>query len=281
MLDLLAKEHVQSIVLLMPSWQSYSRSDLGRVSNANHLRSLTIRSCRGSEATTFHSIAQLLSALPALQELGLRDLALPRKSIVTLPRPIFKLDALAMIGMDKIRSPELCWLLRSTAVAESLKRLALEWNQSPKALNEVRYTVLRTVEFYLWTNTERVAESFVLHFPNLQHYAVNTRVATNATRLVRNVDSPSLKHLTIRLSKRKTLASLVNILATKDERLLSFPDKVTLASSLDGNDATTNALLRLAASICQEQRRIDCKIWDEDTRAEHLWLPHWCVLSAY
>ncbi|KAL8287400.1 hypothetical protein RQP46_003258 [Phenoliferia psychrophenolica] len=140
-----------------------------------------------------HTIGQLLTNLPHLTTLALRNIQVVPASLEGLVPPTYALQSLALFnfGGPALEPAHLRWLLRSTSHAESLRHLALEWHaDSARTLNPVRYLALRVTHLALSSSHPGVPESLAIHFPSLKVLELKSTARINVERLLANLEGP-------------------------------------------------------------------------------------------
>ena len=146
-----------------------------------------------SSGFNLHTIGQLLSNLPSLTHLALRNIHVVPSALAGLLPPTFSLQSLALFNFagPSLEPAHLRWLLRSTSHSESLRRLALEWNgDSPRVLNPVRYAALRVTHLALSSSHSGVPESLAIHFPSLKVLQVRSTKPVDVGRMLGNLEGP-------------------------------------------------------------------------------------------
>ncbi|KAI5477261.1 hypothetical protein MNV49_006557 [Pseudohyphozyma bogoriensis] len=181
---------------------SLRRRHIQSASHLTQLRSLTVYGAGGEvviggkpirvEPFSLHTVGQLLVHVGStLRHLALRNIVAHHTSFDGLqPHEDLQLSSLALFNVSSLESQHLSWLLRSTAWAESLRTLAMEWDGSARVLNPVRYVVLRVTDLYLTTRTAGIIENMALHFPSLRHFHIQSTHPIDVHRLFANLDSP-------------------------------------------------------------------------------------------
>ncbi|KAM0750886.1 hypothetical protein T439DRAFT_325933 [Meredithblackwellia eburnea MCA 4105] len=142
-----------------------------------------------------HTVGQLLTNLPSLTHLALRNIQVVPAALEGLVPPTCQLISLALVETRKLEPHHLLWLLRSTALAETLINLTLSWNESPRILNPIRYAALKVHHLALSTTTAGVPEAMVLHFPSLRLLEIQSNHSVDGKRLLENIEGPGLDAL--------------------------------------------------------------------------------------
>lgn len=247
-----------------------------------HSNSNSINSAKEEDGFNLYTTGSILNQLPLLTHLALRNIKQMPSAFDNLPPPTFKLKSLALIGelstANSFTSSQYKWLFHSTAWAESLKDLILEWNNnSPKILNSIRYLVIRVENFYLKSNQSRVIENFLLHFPSLLHFTFNSYVhPVDFRRLIWNLELPllSIFDYSPNLSKTKfglNSRDLALVLSKRDKvESLKFARNIrSITINSDEMDSSSSKL----KEVCEEKgiKLNFLKAWSRDVDD---WIPN-------
>lgn len=183
--------HVSEVNLCEVGFGSLRRRHVNFTSTLPILTSLSI-SGRPESPFLLASVGRIISSCHQLKRLSLRHIQPHPSSFDGVPPPLFELDSFALFHVPNLEPEQLFWLLRSTAYAESLRTLALSWDDSPKILNSIRYVSLRVTKLALSTQTAGVVEAFVLHCPLLKTLEIYSTVAVEPLRMFENLEGPLL-----------------------------------------------------------------------------------------
>lgn len=184
LIDLCRRGRLQSLTLRALSFTALRRRQNLRVM---HLTSLTILG-----PFNLHSLGILLVKIPHLKHLALRKIVTTKEALHNLATPTYTLHSFALFEAPQLSSDQLYWMLRSTEQADSLKELALEWNGSPRILNQSRYVISSVSTLSISTITPGLVENLMLHFPSLQHLTFQSTHSVNVGRLLSNLEIPLL-----------------------------------------------------------------------------------------
>lgn len=187
---------------------------------------------RGGDGGRFSldAVGRIVAALPLLKHLALRRIAVYPTSLSGIPMPQqLQLASFALFDTPGLHPRQLRWLLRSTSHAETLRTLAMNWDESARILNPVRYVVLRLETLFLTTSTSGVVESLVPHCASLKHLHFQSSAPVDLFRLFSHFDT-SLLTITDRSpsSGRGTLSDIVSIVldstkkSSRELRLVQF-----------------------------------------------------------
>lgn len=191
MLPALQELHLRELAFV--SLRRRSLGDLTSHLGALHTLSIAGRpplSSAHASDTLFnlHTVGQIVVSLPQLRHLSLRHIHASPTSLQGLTFPTFALTSFALFSTPDLIPHHLHWLLRATSHAETMRTLALDWDQSPRILNPIRYAALRVEQLALTTSTPGVVEAFVLHCPSLKQLTLRASVPVNAARLLGNLE---------------------------------------------------------------------------------------------
>ncbi|GAA5956879.1 hypothetical protein JCM3765_006627 [Sporobolomyces pararoseus] len=181
-----------------PSFSTLRRRQIGFASNLSQLQTLSIIG-RSPESTTdiedgfnLSAIGQILTTVPQLKHLELRNIRSSKTSLSGIPHPTFQLSSFSLFTSSFPASSQLSWLLSSSTTAESLQtiKFQLPRNVLPYELHSIYWAPIRVTSLSISCENPEVVECIPLHCPHLERLEFNLLSRNNelvdARRLLKN-----------------------------------------------------------------------------------------------
>lgn len=172
---------VVNLRLVEPGFSSLRRRQIGFASSLSNLRSLSIIGRQGSTADSpdlgfnLTTIGQILSTLPTLEHLELRNVRSSPTSLSGISPPSFHLSSLLLFTTPFLSPRHLTWLLSSSNESESLRTIKFHLPTSvlPFQLHPIYWAPIRVTSFYISCHDPKKIESMPSHLPHLERFEFN------------------------------------------------------------------------------------------------------------
>lgn len=264
-----ALPEVEELHLRELSFSSLRRRHVQFASPLARLSALSISGSPGAGSFNLVTVGQIVTSLPQLKYLALRHIHVHSSALEGISPPTFQLHSFALFSTPHLEPRHFRWLLRTTSHAESLRHLALEWNESPRIINPVRYVVLRVTKLSLSTRIPGTAEAFVMHCPSLRDLTIKTTCLVDV-RVFSNLETP-LRSFVDRSPPGGgvPLSLLERVVRTRRPRFAQEVSRVVVAARKDDDEAVLEKL----RSACAAERVAFAMTASEAESSEDVWIP--------
>ena len=266
---------MQELHLRELAFATLRRRHVQFASALSHLHTLSICGSPGSGSFNLVTVGQVISSLPQLKHLALRHIHVHPSALEGISPPTFQLQSFALFSTRYLEPRHFRWLLRTTSHAESLRHLALDWNDSPRKINPVRYVVLRLTKLSLSTRIPGTVEAFVMHCPSLRDLTIKSSYPVDV-RVFSNLETP-LWSFVDRSSPGGgvSLSLLERVVRTRRPPFTRELSKVVVMAWKDDEEAALEKL-RLACLA----KGVAFAVATEAEDSEVVWIPEECVAPS-